>query len=76
MFTSGRPSRFASSPGVLRGFCAQCGSTLTYEGDRWPDEIHVHVGAFDSPESFPPQEDAFAEERLSWLNLSPASPQA
>lgn len=76
MFTSGRPSRFASSPGVLRGFCAQCGSTLTYEGDRWPDEIHVHVGAFDSPESFPPQEEAFAEERLSWLNLSPASPQA
>lgn len=67
VFTAGEMARFDSSAGVLRGFCARCGSTLTYEGDRWPSEIHFHVGAFDDPEAFPPADHAFAEERLSWL---------
>jgi hypothetical protein len=42
---------------------------LTYEGDRWPSELHFHVGAFDDPEKFPPRGNAFAEERLSWMHL-------
>src|ERR1051325_8973311 len=53
-FTKGEPARFSSSPGVQRGFCAACGSTLTYEGERWPTELHLHVGAFDDPEPFKP----------------------
>ena len=38
--------------GVRRGFCARCGSTLTYETDALPGEIHVHIGALDRPEDF------------------------
>ncbi len=72
-FTKGTPSRFASSPGVQRGFCATCGSTLTYEGDRWPTEIHLHVGAFDDPGPFAPTGHAFAGERLSWVQLAAPS---
>jgi hypothetical protein len=68
-FTKGILTRFASSQGVTRGFCAACGSTLTYEGDRWPTEIHIHVGAFDDPEPFAPKGHAFAEERVSWLHI-------
>jgi hypothetical protein len=68
-FTGAAPARFESSPGVRRGFCATCGSTLTYEGDRWPGEIHLHVGAFDDPETLAPAGQAFADERLSWLHL-------
>ena len=45
----GELTYFSSSPGVRRGFCGRCGSTLTYEGDRWPGEIHLHIGAFDDP---------------------------
>jgi len=68
---SGAPmATYASSPGVLRGFCSVCGATLTYEGDRWPGEIHLHVGAFDTPEAFPPQSEGFVDERLRWLNLT------
>ena len=69
-FTKGKMATFASSLGVLRGFCPACGSTLTYEGDRWATEIHFHVGAFDMPQDFPPKGEAFPEERLSWLHLS------
>jgi len=69
-FTRGEPATYASSPGVRRGFCARCGSTLTFEGERWPGEVHLHVGAFDDPASLPPSgKHAFAEERLPWLHL-------
>ena len=63
-------SLYASSPGVERGFCPRCGSTLTYAGRRWPTEIHFHIGAFEAPQDFPPTGAAFAEERLPWLHLS------
>ncbi len=60
---------FASSPGVRRGFCARCGATLTYEGERWPTEMHFHVGAFDDPAGVVPTGHAFPEERLPWLDV-------
>lgn len=69
-FTSGQLATYASSPGVKRGFCGTCGSTLTYEGERWASEIHFHVGAFDRPQDFSPLGHAFAEERLPWFHLT------
>ena len=69
-FTKGAPTLYQSSPGVRRGFCARCGSTLTYETDALPGEIHVHIGALDRPEDFPPHGKAsFAEERVPWLRI-------
>lgn len=73
---AGPISRYASSAGVRRGFCAQCGSTLTYEGERWPTEIHLHTGAFDEPQAFAPQGEVNVAERLPWLHLQAAPPQA
>lgn len=69
-FIAGQPTRFHSSPGVTRTFCPRCGTPLTYEGDRWPGEVHVLVGSMDRPEHFPPKGDAFVEEKLPWLHLS------
>ncbi len=67
-FTRGAPSYYASSPGVRRGFCGHCGSTLTYETDG---EIHIHVGAMDRPEDFSPHDTpAFSEERLPWFRIA------
>jgi hypothetical protein len=68
-WTTGEPVRFHSSPGVTRSFCGRCGTSLTYEGARWAGEMHVLVGALDHPEDFPPQRDAFVEEKLPWLHL-------
>lgn len=66
-FTQGTPAYYESSPGIQRGFCGKCGSTLTYETE---DEIHIHVGAMDRPEDFPPHDNpAFPEERLPWFHL-------
>jgi hypothetical protein len=69
-YAAGRPVRFPSSPGVVRSFCGLCGTPLTYEGARWPGEVHVLVGSLDRPEDFAPTRNAFAEERLPWLHLA------
>lgn len=69
-FTKGAMATYQSSAGVKRGFCATCGSTLTYEGERWPTEIHFHVGAFDLPQDFEPKGHAFVDERVAWLHIS------
>jgi hypothetical protein len=70
-WTAGEPASFASSPGVLRTFCGRCGTSLTYQGERWPGEMHVLVATLDRPEAITPKREAFAEERLPWLHLAP-----
>ena len=71
--TTGEITKFASSPGMLRGFCSTCGSTLTCQGGPSPpDEIHVHIGAFDRAEALAPTAEFFKEERLPWLHLGAA----
>jgi hypothetical protein len=52
--TKGEITKFNSSPRTRRGFCAQCGSTLTCESERLPTETHFHVGAFDQAAEFKP----------------------
>lgn len=68
-YVAGAPRRFRSSPGAARSFCGDCGTPLTYEGERWPGEIHVHLGTLDRPAELVPQKHAFADERLPWLAL-------
>ncbi len=68
--TKGAPAHFASSEGVRRGFCAQCGAPLTFEGARWPGELHLHIGSLDEPEAFPPTGQGFEHEKLSWLHVA------
>ncbi len=68
--TTGEIKKFASSPGVQRGFCARCGSTLTCENERYPAETHFHIGAFDRAADLKPSGALFVEERLAWLNFA------
>ena len=68
--TQGSITRFTSSPGVVRGFCARCGSTLTCSNARYPAETHYHVGAFERAAELAPMGELFAGERLPWMNLS------
>ncbi|PWV98746.1 hypothetical protein DFR52_10435 [Hoeflea marina] len=64
VWTRGEPKRFASSNFVLRGFCADCGTPLTYEA---PDGVALATGAFDEPERLPPVIQFGTEARLSFF---------
>lgn len=50
-WTRGQPMRFASSNMIQRGFCAACGTPLTYEA---ADGVAVAAGAFDNPAAILP----------------------
>ena len=68
--TRGELVRYVSSPGVERGFCGRCGSSLTFYSERWADELHIHLATLDDPEALRPTRQAFAEEHLSWVKLT------
>lgn len=72
-FTSSPPTLFASSPGVERGFCARCGSSISFSGERWPGETHLHLGCFEDAADLVPTGEAFTEERLPWVRLEGAA---
>ena len=67
---SGTPAVYVSSPGVKRSFCGRCGTPLTYEAERFADEVHINIGALDEPGRFPPTFHVHVAEQLPWLRLA------
>ncbi len=65
--TSGEIAIFESSPGVKRGFCMRCGSTLTCTNPKLPNETHFHVGAFERAAELAPTGAFFGNECLPWF---------
>jgi hypothetical protein len=65
---------YRSSPAVVRSFCARCGSPLTYEHDRSPDEIDLYLGAFDEPGAFPAGKHIHVGERVAWFDTVDQTP--
>ena len=67
VWTRGAPRVFASSALAERGFCADCGTPLTYRLlDR--DRISVTIGSLDRPSAVAPEMQYGAES--SWLGSS------
>ena len=73
--TRGQLAVYASSPGVERGFCAACGTSLTYARANRPGLFDVTTASLDDPEAFPPTKEIWTEERLSWEAANPDLPQ-
>ncbi len=61
--------RFASSPGVVRSFCAKCGSPLSFEGDNWPGEIHLFAVMLDDATDLKPEVHVQLADKMPWLHL-------
>ena len=70
----GDPAVHETSPGVEWGFCAGCGSTLTYRRASRPGLYDVTTATLDDPELFPPQKEIWTGERLSWIRSNPEVP--
>jgi hypothetical protein len=70
-FVEGEPSRYRSSPPVVRTFCGRCGTPLTYRSDERKHEIDVTTASLDEPEAFPPTKHVFPEQKLSWVEVAP-----
>ena len=67
VWTRGEPKRFRSSNLVRRGFCAECGTPLTYEPDGYLF-TEVALGAFDDPAAIRPEIQVGVESRMPWFH--------
>ena len=53
-WTRGAPASSRSSSAADRGFCARCGTPLTFRYLRGPEHIDVTIGSLDTPEAVTP----------------------
>jgi len=65
-FTKGNLATFTSSPGVERGFCSHCGTTLTYASTDHPEVADVTTATLDNPDAFVPTKEIWLEEKIAW----------
>jgi hypothetical protein len=74
-FSKGAPKYFKSSPFAERGFCANCGSSVTFRPTmpavtaEWEGWILIECGTLDNPASFPPVWEIGVESQLPWLDM-------
>jgi hypothetical protein len=71
----GTISEYPSSPGVRRGHCASCGTTLTYWWERRPHEIDITVSSLDDAAGIEPGAHIWVEDKVSWLVINDGLPQ-
>jgi len=58
-----------SSPGVTRGHCADCGSSISYENNKRPGEIDITLNTLDDPGGPVPQAHIWTEDKQPWLTI-------
>ena len=66
-WTKGEPVYYRSSPKGNRGFCPNCGSTLTWET---PSLFTVFVGSLDRPEDIKLDSHCHTDSQLPWIKLN------
>lgn len=73
--TRGRVTEFNSSPRVRRGFCAQCGSGLTYSHEARPDDIDVTLATLEQAAQLAPTMHVWVADKLPWVRIEDGLPQ-
>ena len=66
-WTRGAPKTFASSAIAERGFCADCGTPLTYR-PLGRDEIALTIASLDDPAAIAPTVQFGLESKIPWLD--------
>ncbi|WP_243450953.1 GFA family protein [Sphingosinicella sp. CPCC 101087] len=64
----------ASSPGIRRGFCTRCGTSLFSERAS-AGVIGLTHGGLDDPDAFPPAEHIWVSSKQAWVVPGDGLPQ-
>jgi hypothetical protein len=70
----GEPTRFQSSEFAQRGFCPNCGSTLTMHEDVLADRVQVAVGSLDEPGRVHIDDHVWTEQAIPWFQIADQAP--
>ena len=71
VWTRGEPKYFQSSNHGSRGFCAECGTPLSF---RAPDGVALAIATFDEPEEIAPTIQWGTEAKLPYVDGIPDLP--
>ena len=73
--TVGELAEHRSSEQVRRGFCASCGTALTYSHEARPGELDVALAALDDPSPVQPECHIWVSHKLPWVVPGDGLPQ-
>ncbi|MFQ5994791.1 MAG: GFA family protein [Acidiferrobacterales bacterium] len=74
-FVAGSPTHYVSSTEAVRGFCAHCGTQLTFQFVKRRHEIDVTIASMDQAHNIEPQDHVWVRSRLRWVKLIDSLPQ-
>src|SRR4029077_19435190 len=66
----GLPKTYESSRGCLRGFCAGCGTQISFIADSLPGLIDLPIGSLKDPGRLPPALHYWESRRLPWVHFA------
>ena len=70
----GKPKIYSSSKFIRRGFCQNCGSTLTYNHINHPEYTTLAITSLDNPNLTQPTHHIYTESQVEWLKISDKLP--
>lgn len=79
LFTSGTEALavFRSSEVGRRHFCSRCGSQVSFEGDRWPGEIHIPRALMPDDAPLPvPMAHVYWDNHATWFTADDTLPKS
>ena len=72
---NGRLTYHRSSDKARRGFCRDCGTSLTFAHKDWPDEVDITAASLDTPEKVQPLDHIHTGSRISWMKCTDGLPE-
>ena len=73
--TRGELREVVSSPGIRRGFCGNCGTSLTYGQEQRPGELDICLVTLDEAASIRPEFHLWVSQKLPWVQIDDSLPQ-
>ena len=60
--------KYQSSTTAYREFCSDCGTHLTFRHTDSPELVDITIGSLDKPSDFPPNNQIWGNDKLSYLD--------
>ena len=70
----GTLAEYRSSPGVIRGHCAECGTSISYAHEQRAEDIDITATSFDDPSFVVPQAHIWLEDKQTWDQVDDGLP--
>lgn len=62
-----QPQRYRSSRYAERGFCSECGSTVSMHEEVLEDRVQIALGSLDEPDKVRPDDHVWTESQIPWF---------